>query len=35
MKVKTTVKASSGKQTGRRIHDTVKVIKFVDKATPL
>ena len=26
---------SSGKQTGRRIHDTVKVTKFVDKTTPL
>ena len=26
---------SSGKQTGRRIHDTVKVTKFIDKTTPL
>lgn len=24
-----------GKQTGRRIHDTVKIVKFIDKTTPL
>ena len=27
--------SASGKQTGRRIHDTVKVTKFIDKTTPL
>jgi hypothetical protein len=25
----------SGKQTGRRIHDTVKVTRFIDSTTPL
>jgi len=24
-----------GRQTGRRIHDTVKVVKFIDSTTPL
>jgi len=30
-----TPEEADGKKTGRRIHDTVKVTKFIDKTTPL